>query len=61
MSNVLLKLVCFSDITINGHVRNLGTIAVREATGLRNHLFCKIILYIYIFHTTIVWLDNAYS
>ena len=39
MSNVSLNLVCFSDITVYGHARNLDTKTLREATGVRNHLF----------------------
>jgi len=31
-SNAMLKLVCFSNITVYGHARNLDTKALREAT-----------------------------
>ena len=39
LSNAMLKLGRFSDITVYGHARNLDTKSPRLPTGVRNHLF----------------------
>ena len=49
LSNNILKFVCFSDITLYGHARNLDTKTLHVATEVGNHLFSSYeYIYIYI-------------